>query len=147
MSTDPTRPPIDLLTEAGRQAISDQFGVDRQTAIDYHQQLTALEQQFREDVREVDWASSIAPVVDEAMDHVRAAIAYVSTVSQRQQDLDMDLEDAGGVDADMDAALFALAQARHAASDELARLSGLALRLGQCYRDELVRQMFTPPTT
>jgi hypothetical protein len=136
---------IDLLTPAGRQAIVAQFDADRRAALDYHRQLTDLKERITANVREVDWAADVAPVIDAAMGHVSEAIDYSFMVTKRQQDLDMDLEDAGGVDDDLDAALHALIDARRATDDELARLSIMCSRLGQHCRDEITRQVFTPP--
>lgn len=60
-------------------------------------------------------------------------------------DLDFELEDAGGVDDELDAEFARITQARRAAETDETALFLFTGRIGDRFRAALTRQVFTPP--
>lgn len=136
---------IDLLTAEGRQAIIDHFDRNLQTTKDLRTRLETLIEQAEKDVHSVDWESDVAPVSQAAMDHLTETGRYGGTVQGRLLDLDLDLEEAGGI-GDLDAEFGRITQARSAAEGDETALFLLTGRIGDRFRAALVRQVFTPPS-
>lgn len=137
---------IDLLTEAGRQAIIDQFERNHEATLTYQRELEALVAQFREDVRGVDWTRDVVPVQRAALDHLIVAGDYAGAVQRRLLDLDINLEEAGGI-GDLDAAFDRIEQARRNSDSDDTNLFILTGQIGDQFRTALSRQFTTPPRT